>query len=209
MRRLYRYCRVFAAVLGVGGAFASSAYATSVSPPGTQFTATSTNSSLTATAGSTIYTVSCSFAGVTGVTPTATSSGSLSVSLNPLTFSSCTTNPGNLGTTVTQSSGPTLAADWISPTDILTSLTVNEPVSINIGGFCTITVPGSATLTDSWSNGTSTSPSSDNIPTQSLPISHSGLLCPALGNTGDFKATYYVSSPPPSVSDPGGVSINH
>ncbi|HEY9368606.1 hypothetical protein [Streptomyces sp.] len=198
-----------AAALGLGGAAAAhdlgaQASSTTVSPAGHRFAATLTGKA-TFTAGSTVMTctVSASTAttGANNTIPAApgnhNADGPVSATINPPTFSGCSTNIGGVSVTVTANStnGPwSMSAQYGTP--VAAGLTMPKGgVVIRTSGLasCTITASptGPSAVNGTWTNGTPSQLAIANAPVAATVTG--GFFCPTGNQTATFSATYLVT----------------
>lgn len=198
-----------AAALPVGAAAtahagAAQAGSTTVSPAGHAFAAQLTGKG-TFTAGSTTMTCTVSASvpttGANNTVPAAPANhhaaGPVSATINPPTFSGCTTNISGVSVTVTSNStnGPwSLSAQHGTP--VAAGLTMPKGgVVLRTSGFasCTITASptGPTAVNGTWTNG---APSTLAISQAPVPATVTGgFLCPTGNQSATFTATYQIT----------------
>ncbi|WP_137991036.1 hypothetical protein [Streptomyces vilmorinianum] len=204
-----------AAALALVGATTANAQetqesSTTVSPAGHSFAANLTGKA-TFTAGSTTMTCTVSASvpttGANNTVPAApgnhNDAGPVSATINPPTFSGCTTNISGVSVTVTSNAtnGPwSLSAQHDEP--VAAGLTMPKGgVVLRTSGLagCTITASpsGPTAVNGTWTNG---APSALAISGAPVPATVTGgFLCPTGNQTATFTATYQVTD----TTDPG------
>jgi len=133
--------------------------------------------------------VSCAVSHTSGTIPTTDNPADpVTGVLSPPTFTSCSTNIGFAATTTTNSTNGNWALDISCGGNA--TLHVPRAGAVSHVATCTITVAPSAAVDvpATWTNG---SPGKLTV-SATLPISHSGFLCPSV-NTATFSATYNIT----------------
>lgn len=209
MGKIKKFTLAVSLAVACSAVIASAAFATTYSPGGTDATSSSSNSKLTVGTS----TISCTGSTINDTTPTGTAA-TLTGNIT-LAYTGCTASFGTAVTVIVSctSGSLTKTAKWVSATDIATWVTIPSTckITINITSIgCTLVVNNAGGTVQigngtsgaggqTWTNGSSTSYSTDVINSDAVPFTRTagGFLCPASG-TGTETGTYTVISPTPA-----------